>query len=117
VFTRFSHACAVALISTGCASIGPEGVDGWPALKVIEHQVTDIRAHCGAYALIPIACAEFHFAKNECHIYTKPDAPAWVLEHERAHCAGFDHPGETTMRDAWAGYLGSLQQAKTEVSQ
>jgi hypothetical protein len=31
----------------------------------------------------------------------------YMLEHEQAHCRGYDHPGESTMRDAWARWKAS----------
>ena len=35
---------------------------------------------------------------------------AYVVRHERLHCAGHDHEGETTLRDALARYLAAKQQ-------
>jgi hypothetical protein len=28
----------------------------------------------------------------------------YVVEHERMHCQGYDHPGEDTARRAWEAY-------------
>ena len=47
------------------------------------------------------ACATIHFAEGWCRIvyyYVEH------LEHEREHCAGRDHFGASTLRDAWAAF-------------
>ena len=38
-----------------------------------------------------LGCAVRVAVDNVCIIYTPPRPAAWVLEHERRHCAGYDH--------------------------
>lgn len=99
-------ALVLAMIATaGCATIGHERVEGWPELVVTEYRVSaaEMRARCSKYTgflQVPLACAEYNLATLRCDIWLDEGfAPAWVLEHERLHCAGFDHPGSTAMRD------------------
>ena len=99
----------------GCATIDQHvpPPDGWPALRVIEHHVPHavMRDRCSRYVpwyASPEACAEWHFIRRECHIYFSADfpPPAWMVEHERLHCLGYDHPGGTAARDALARWRG-----------
>lgn len=48
------------------------------------------------------ACAVISFERRTCDIYvTESRRKAMYIAHERTHCAGEDHPGESTLRDAW----------------
>lgn len=109
---RFAYGVAGMLIGLvvcavkGCTAIGHEKVAGWPALHVVEHRVphAEMRDRCAPYAppfAAPEACAEFHLARGECHIWLSADFPpqAWIIEHERLHCAGYDHIGSSVMHD------------------
>jgi hypothetical protein len=89
----------------GCTTIGHERVEGWPELVVTEYRVpaAQMRERCRKYVgflQVPLACAEFNLAAKRCVIWLDAGyAPAWVVEHERLHCQGFDHVGSTAMRD------------------
>lgn len=75
----------------------------WPVLKQSVIYTQDAPRICAKYAPLSIACAEVNFIRRTCVIYTSVD---WkhVLEHERQHCEGYDHHGESTLRDLWARY-------------
>lgn len=79
----------------------------WPALTIHEHVVSwgEVWERCKPYTppgMWPLACAEFR--PPRCDIF----AVSWVLpsvwEHERLHCAGYDHPGSTAMREWWESF-------------
>ena len=101
----------LALLACGCTTVGHEKVEGWPALQVVEHHVpheTMLR-RCSKYVgfgMVPLACAEFDFAAARCHIwYSIEEPPARSIEeHERLHCEGYDHVGETKMQEYLARY-------------
>ena len=64
-----------------------------------------MHARCNEYvnsiAMIPVACAQFDFVNRRCYVWYNADDPpsAATIEHERLHCQGYDHTGETTLRD------------------
>lgn len=88
----------------------------WPALVVHEHAVscTAMVAKCYQYLSLPmklmgglpLGCAEIRFDQGRCDIYTCWMSPADVLAHERLHCRGYDHIGDSTLRDAFQHYKG-----------
>ena len=85
---------------TGCATIDyntPPAAD-WPALQVVE---TDAR-YCKPF---DIGCAWVNLREMVCYVFIGAEA---VREHELAHCRGYDHPGESTMRDLWAKWKKGL---------
>jgi hypothetical protein len=92
----------------GCSAMGP-AIEDWPELAVHEHHVprAEMRKRCAAFAAFgspPQACAEVNFAQRRCDIWFRADRPpsAYVRAHERLHCAGHDHEGESTLRQALA---------------
>lgn len=102
------------LLCTGCTIIGHEKVDGWPTLAVYEHRVPHhvMRDRCVKYAPFgssPEACAEFNLVERRCDLWFSADfpPPAWMVRHERMHCEGYDHEGETHMRNFLANYLNA----------
>jgi hypothetical protein len=104
--------CLAPLLAGGCTMIDQhERVAGWPDLRLVEHYVPEkvMRERCAKYVpfgFLPEACAEFYFAQGECHVWYSADYPPthYVMEHERLHCRGFDHPGDTNLRDVLARY-------------
>lgn len=99
------------LVFGGCSTIDhtrPPSAE-WPALKETVVVSEDaVRAHCKAHW---IACAHVNLYKLTCIIYT-PSLASWIMDHERAHCRGYDHPGETTFRDhfeQWRAWKESEQ--------
>jgi hypothetical protein len=94
-----------------CTSIGHEKVEGWPQLTVVEHYVPHhvMRDRCVKYTPFgssPEACAEFNLAEQRCDLWFSADfpPPKAFIQHERMHCAGYDHVGETNMRDFLAAW-------------
>ena len=91
-----------------------EQVAGWPQLTVYEHYVPHhvMRDRCVKYTAFgasPEACAEFNLAERRCDLWFSADfpPPKAYIEHERLHCAGYDHVGETNMRDFLGRYLAA----------
>lgn len=110
---------AAAVLCAGCTTIGHEKVEGWPKLTVVEHYVPHhvMRDRCVKYApwgASPEACAEFNLETRSCDIWLSADfpPPASFLKHERMHCEGFDHTGETHMRDFLDRYLATSRVAQ-----
>jgi hypothetical protein len=105
-------AAAVALALSGCSMMidthrAPPA--DWPRLTVVEHHVPHnvMRDRCAPYVGwggAPEACAEWHFARGECHLWFSADFPPkpYIVRHERLHCLGYDHPGDDTAARAWA---------------
>ena len=99
-------------VIAACTTIDShEKVAGWPELKLVEHYVPDqvMRERCSkymAFGFLAEACSEFYFDRGECHVWYSADyrPPQFVVEHERLHCRGYDHPGQTTMRDILVRY-------------
>jgi hypothetical protein len=100
------------LAAAGCTTVDSHvRVEGWPDLKVVEHKVPygEMHARCAKYAaplMTPLGCTEFDFARGEADIYVTPHlATRAVLEHERLHAAGYDHPGSQHMQQLWQAWL------------
>jgi hypothetical protein len=99
-----------------CTTIGHEKVEGWPQLTVVEHYVPHhvMRDRCVKYTPFgssPEACAEFNLAERRCDLWFSADfpPPKAFIEHERMHCAGYDHVGETNMRNFLAAWNARQQ--------
>jgi hypothetical protein len=107
-------ACALILVSmVSCSTISEhEQVADWPQLRVVEHVVSTPQMLASCYpalslpekllGFIPFGCAWIDFVNAVCNIFVTAWAPADVLAHERLHCAGHEHPGSTSLRDALA---------------
>lgn len=92
---------ALSIALSGCSIMGHQKVEGWPTLRVVEETVADevMLARCSRYNAVPFACAEIFIDVGLCRItYSERFAPEWVKEHERLHCAGFDHFGSSSMQ-------------------
>ena len=97
--------CAILVaLTAGCSTMDHQRVAGWPELEIIEHHVAhaEMRSRCARYAgfgMSPLACAEFDLAARECNIWFSADFPPqrFIVEHERLHCAGYDHAGSSGM--------------------
>jgi hypothetical protein len=95
----------VLMCLSGCAAVDShKRVADWPALKVVEHHVSnrEMRDRCVPYAapgVSPMGCTLFYFDQGEAHIYVSAEFPSEsVLEHERLHAAGYDHMGSDGMQ-------------------
>ena len=115
---------ALAALLAACSTIDQHAkVPGWPQLRIVEHFVPDaqMRSRCAKYmplGLFPEACAEFYFDRGECHVWYSADfrPQPYVMEHERLHCEGYDHPGDTTLHDVLARYNAGRRAAGPAVS-
>jgi hypothetical protein len=94
----------LAALAAGCSAVGHHRVEGWPKLEIVEHYVphAEMRDRCVRYVgwgMEPAACAEFDLARGKCHIWFSADFPPqkFIIDHERLHCAGYDHVGSTAM--------------------
>jgi hypothetical protein len=109
---RRSFVLLAALVA-GCSSIDHhQRVDGWPALEIVEHHVphAEMRDRCSRYVSFgasPEACAEFDLVARKCHIWYSAEFPPqrFIVQHERLHCAGYDHIGSTGMEQHLKQYL------------
>jgi hypothetical protein len=114
----------VSAIAAACTVIAGDPVTGWPEMQTVEHRVphNEMRERCARYVgfgMSPEACAEFNFAAGRCDLWFSADFPpaAYVVEHERQHCQGFEHAGEHELRAILAQYLASLQADTGSASQ
>jgi hypothetical protein len=104
----------LAALAAGCSAIGHHRVEGWPKLEIVEHYVphAEMRDRCVRYVgwgMEPAACAEFDLARGKCHIWFSADFPPqkFIIDHERLHCAGYDHTGSTAMQRFLERHLAS----------
>ena len=101
---------ALVLALGACSTIDQNNrVADWPELKIVEHKVSfdEVQDRCRAFVgwgQWPMACAEFYFHAATCRIYYAFD---WTLQHERAHCLGYDHAGSDAMRRMWGEWKAS----------
>jgi hypothetical protein len=114
---------ALALGISACTTVGHEKVEGWPSLQIVEHYVPHetMVKRCSRYvgfAMVPLACAEFDFAAARCHIWFSAEYPpsADIVEHEKLHCRGYDHVGETKMQEFLARHVAAMKAASSAVA-
>lgn len=110
---------AMVVALSGCATLIDEHTAprDWPTLTVKDNVVSgfEVIGRCYKYqqtymkllGSIPFACAEINFAELTCNIYRAYDASPEILEHEQIHCRGGQHPGDTTLEDAWRAFKAS----------
>jgi hypothetical protein len=100
-------------VVAGCSTIAHERVEGWPELQIVEHRVPaeEMVSRCQKYtgaAALPLACAEFNLVARRCDIWLSQSfAPRAIVEHERMHCAGYDHVGSTNMKRFLEAHAGT----------
>ena len=90
-----------------------EGIDyaspppaDWPKLeeRLTYADVDTVRRWCNKPGTQIHGCAVTSFRYGLCMVYLSNQEPA-LLDHERAHCAGYAHPGEAQkVRAAWEGW-------------
>lgn len=87
--------CLVSL--TGCHGVIREDWNPEPTLPPLEPIYMEVHASqlpslCGDHpGMLLYGCAKRDYVMRECVIYTEPNPPRWLLDHERRHCAGWDH--------------------------
>lgn len=106
----------LALPNSACAGlIHDDAPADWPQLKIHEHRLgfLEVQKRCRQYLThsgrlvsfgVVGGCAEVRFAENRCDIFITDDASEGVIDHEYDHCLGKDHPGDSTLRDAWINH-------------
>ena len=108
--TLVRSTCTIlAAVLCGCSTIDSHTrVEGWPELKVVEHEppygqmYRECRPYVGALSA-PLACTVFYLDAGEAHIYVAKGLRFGpIVAHERLHAAGYDHPGSHNMRDILA---------------
>ena len=95
---------ALALSACTVINVNQKPPSDWPKLSVSVHKLSfyETQKACGGGIFSTLlgvhrfACAWIHFDKQTCTIYTATDDPH-VMEHELAHCEGYDHIGSTTL--------------------
>ena len=96
------------LLLTGCATklvdidYNQPPASDWPALKEVVVYVPELDGRCrGLIHSGAQGCAVVNFNGKVCVIYLASKDPA-LLEHERAHCRGYDHAGRVNRANiAW----------------
>jgi len=106
------YSVILVLFLGACTIIGHEKVEGWPRLTVVEHYVPhhvmrDVCVKYTPFGASPEACAEFNLVERRCDLWFSADfpPPAAFVKHERMHCEGYDHVGETNMRNFLRSYV------------
>ena len=77
----------------------------------IEIAQADLNRACGNYPGVVYGCAIRLPVDRACLIYTSPKPARWLLEHERKHCAGWDHGPLAGSNDS-TGDLAARTQAR-----
>lgn len=106
---------AIAIALQGCATVYEHNAaKDWPKLTIRDNVVSGVEVirHCYQYVptwakvlgTIPMACAEINFHTRTCDIWRARDASEDIIEHEQIHCRGGEHPGDTTLTEAWIAY-------------
>jgi hypothetical protein len=65
-----------------------------PSLPAVFFNVDSdrIARECGnAPGVYVHGCAQRDFSARLCRVYTRANPEDWLVEHERKHCAGWDH--------------------------
>jgi hypothetical protein len=117
--SRLAVAAALAFLQ-GCAASSVQ--DDWypqpthAALPPyhIEIAERDLPRACGDHPGMRLhGCAVRLAAEKVCLIYTAPRPAAWLMEHERKHCAGWDHGPAPDPQGRRAAAVSPLLAAET----
>jgi hypothetical protein len=115
----FAITLACASLVAGCATLIDEHTpppEGWPKLAVQTVYLGPIalQKQCWKYQAaymkflggLVMQCVEANFDELTCTQYRPRDATDGD-QHEADHCEGYDHIGESKLRDAWLGWVRS----------
>ena len=107
-------AITAVLLTGACTMIDTQRAapDDWPRLALYEHHVPvgELWRQCypamGLWAKLilatPEGCYKLSFDRMRCDMYFfKGYEDSRVTQHEQEHCAGMDHPGDSTLHNAW----------------
>jgi hypothetical protein len=109
-FPQATHAillCAAILGATltGCGSmvVAEDWKDAptFPALRPVLMEVAQakISGVCGGSFEVKIyGCSYRVIADGMCVIFTPPQPPQWLMDHELKHCAGWEHKSPSLLR-------------------
>ena len=104
---RWLVALLTAVNILGCTTIDMNSkIEDWPNLTVTEHFGTtqEMREACSKYVggfETPLACTEWDFDEARTDSYYEENPPQWILDHERLHQKGYDHPNSTYLKKLW----------------
>lgn len=75
----------------------------WPKMaeKLMRVSEADVLRLCQDATHGTKGCARADFGPRVCYLIVADDI---AVEHERGHCAGYDHAGSTATADAWERY-------------
>ena len=79
----------------------------WPVLRIIERIAAqgELQSLCRSPWYVYVsACAIPDFDARTCLIVYNGLPDVSVVQHEWAHCEGWDHVGETTLTDRWSAW-------------
>lgn len=99
------RAALALLLLSGCSVMDYSRAppSDWPALTVTVERMAfgPLQAKCGGNLFVQVlACPWVNFTARTCVIYTSTDDEA-VLDHERDHCRGYNHVGDSRVSDMW----------------
>lgn len=111
------------LLVAACATLIDEHKPapiGWPQdIQIRDNVVSVWEVQKRCYHAVPLgwkllggfamACGEVNFVNNTCDIWRVYDASPELIEHERQHCMGKSHPGETWAEDALQNHLANMR--------
>ena len=90
---------------------------GWPELDivVIAQNLKEVQVTCRNDFLPKVqirACAQANFSSGICRIFTSNPDNIDLMEHEKAHCRGYDHPYESSIRDGFQSYQNMIRRIR-----
>jgi hypothetical protein len=98
------------LLTSGCTTIDHRSAPvDWPKLeeKILYVNGATLYKYCKSNLLtnFAFACSRINFERRVCYIImpeqTADGSQPWLLAHEREHCAGKDHVGESDLARGW----------------
>lgn len=106
----------LSMMATGCAITPIDHSRAPPADWPVLAQRVELRNGLAEVCRIPglhfgtnVGCAVIDFERRTCTIYMDArHASGEVLAHEKAHCRGYDHPGEQAVRLGWEAHKTRL---------
>ncbi len=80
----------------GCQTMVQQDWESAPTMRplpasYVEVASSELTRVCGEHPGILFGCARRDYVALTCVIYTGPNPQVWLLDHERKHCAGWNH--------------------------
>ena len=104
---RAASAAAIVASLCGCTQLlvraDWDEKPAWEPLTPVLFEVEPSRLADNCPVVLPpgqtlYGCARRDYSIGACLIFTGPHPESWLLEHERKHCAGWDHGSSTPPR-------------------